>query len=290
MSTTQKEPTSNSMDTSGKTPMDPQKKKKIIIACSAALVLVIAIIVAVVLATPEEKPAPKPTPTASPTPSPTPTPTPEPTPEVVIPIDFASLQAQNPDVYAWIQIPDTNINYPILQHPTDNSYYLEYNMDGSKGYPGCIYTENYNTKDFTDPNTVIYGHNMKNGTMFQNLHKFENLEFLNTHRNFYIYTPTQILEYRIFAAYVSDNLHILLNNNLADPLIYMEYIRSIMMRSGNIDPNINLNTANNIVTLQTCTGNHATRYLVQAVLVDVKGEPDIIVPSNTVVTGDAVTQ
>ncbi|HBA46218.1 MAG TPA: hypothetical protein DCZ91_00130, partial [Lachnospiraceae bacterium] len=70
-------------------------------------------------------------------------------------VDFADLQENtNQDIYAWIYIPDTKIDYPVLQHPTDNTYYLNYNLDGSRGYPGCIYTEDYNEKDFSDPNTV----------------------------------------------------------------------------------------------------------------------------------------
>ena len=71
----------------------------------------------------------------------------------------------NPDVYAWIAVPGTEIEYPILQHPSDNSYYFMHNSDGSYGYPGCIYTENLNSKDITDNNTVIYGHNVKNDSM-----------------------------------------------------------------------------------------------------------------------------
>jgi hypothetical protein len=89
--------------------------------------------------------------------------------EYVSPIDFASLQELNEDVYAWITVEGTVIDYPILQHPTDNSRYLDYNIDGSYGYPGCIYTENMNSKDFRDRNTVIYGHNLKNGAMLPNL-------------------------------------------------------------------------------------------------------------------------
>ena len=58
-------------------------------------------------------------------------------------------------MYAWIYVPGTNVDYPVLQHPTDDAYYLEHNMDGSKGLPGCIYTESVNTKDFTD-RTLFY--------------------------------------------------------------------------------------------------------------------------------------
>ena len=75
---------------------------------------------------------------------------------VEIPIDFAALQEQNPEVYAWIQIQDTNIDYPILQREGDNGYYLDHTIDGEKKTEGSIFTEDYNSKDFEDPNTVIY--------------------------------------------------------------------------------------------------------------------------------------
>ena len=71
----------------------------------------------------------------------------------------------NPDVYAWIAVPGTEIEYPILQHPSEKSYYVMHNIDGSYGNPGCIYTENLNSKDITDNNTVIYGHNVKIDSM-----------------------------------------------------------------------------------------------------------------------------
>lgn len=92
---------------------------------------------------------------------------------VEIPIDFAALQEQNPEVYAWIQIQDTNIDYPILQREGDNGYYLDHTIDGEKKTEGSIFTEDYNSKDFEDPNTVIYGHDMKNGSMFQNLLSYQ---------------------------------------------------------------------------------------------------------------------
>ena len=87
-------------------------------------------------------------------------------------LDWEELEAVNPDIYAWIYIPNTNIDYPVLQRSGDNDYYLEHNLDGSRGKPGCIYTEDLNSKEFTDYNTVIYGHNMKSGAMFRTLHDF----------------------------------------------------------------------------------------------------------------------
>ena len=97
---------------------------------------------------------PEPEEEKEPEPETTETPAKEP---VEIPIDFPSLQAQNPDVYAWIQVPGTEVDYPILQSPDDNGYYLVHDINKSEAAAGAIFTENYNTKTFEDPNTVIYG-------------------------------------------------------------------------------------------------------------------------------------
>ena len=115
------------------------------------------------------------------------------------PIDFASLTAQYPDVYAWITIPGTRIDYPIVQHPSDNGYYLNHTVDGRKRIEGAIYTENYNSKDFSDPNTLIYGHNMKNGSMFKGLHKYKDRKFMEEHDEVLIYQDGRVLKYKIFA-------------------------------------------------------------------------------------------
>ena len=117
---------------------------------------------------------------------------------VEIPINFEELQAKNPDIYAWIQIDGTNINYPLVQSATDNEYYLNHTIEGQEGYPGSIYTENGNTKEFTEFNTVIYGHDMKDGSMFQNLHNYTDMTYMQQHPNVIIYTPDQKLTYQIF--------------------------------------------------------------------------------------------
>ena len=186
------------------------------------------------------------------------------------PVDFAGMWETNEDVYAWITIPGTVIDYPILQHATDNTYYLNYNIDGSYGYPGCIYTENLNSKDFTDNNTVIYGHNMKNGTMFAGLHKFEDAAFFEEHTKVYIYTPEKELNYTIFAAYIYDDRHLLYSFDFADSQVYATYLEDIQnMRSMNalIREDITVTAEDKIITLVTCIGNQPSkRLLVQAVL------------------------
>ena len=191
-----------------------------------------------------------------------------------IPIDFASLQEQNPDVYAWITVPGTNIDYPILQSETDNSYYLDHTMDGTESPEGSIFTENYNSKDFEDPNTVIYGHNMKNGSMFQNLHNYQDREFFENYSDVTIYTPDAIRHYKIFAAYLYDNRHILQSFDFSDPWVYKQYldqIFSIRDMNSMIDTDTEVGVEDKIITLSTCYGTqHDVRYLVQAVLVSIE--------------------
>lgn len=190
----------------------------------------------------------------------------------VIPVKFEELQAVNPDVYAWITVPGTDIDYPILQHASDNSYYLMHNIDGSYGYPGCIYTENLNSKDFTDNNTVIYGHNMKNGSMFAQLHKYEDSDFFDANREVLIYLPDEVLHYTIFAAHIYDDRHLLYSFDFTDPEVYQKYLDSIFSirdMSANIDKDITVTTDDQIITLVTCIGSQpSNRLLVQAVLTD----------------------
>lgn len=193
-------------------------------------------------------------------------------------VDFTALQEEvNEDIYAWIYIPDSDIDYPVLQHPTDNAFYLEYNIDGSKGRPGCIYTENYNSKDFTDNNTVMYGHNITSTTkarhtMFHDLHKFEDSEYFEENPYIYIYTEEGLLIYEVFAAYVTGNQHILFSCDFGLTSQYSKYLENIyQIRSmnANIRDDLVVTAENRILTLSTCVyGNKKNRYLVQGVLLN----------------------
>ena len=222
-------------------------------------------------------PLPSPAPSAAPTEAPVATATPKPEiPEdaaLLRAVDFAALQEDTcADIYAWISIPDTRIDYPVLQHPSDDTYYLNYNLDGSKGYPGCIYTEIENSRDFSDFNTVIYGHNMKNGSMFHDLHSYEDESFLSDHPYVYIYTPDRVMRYRIFAAYPYDDRHLLYSSDYATPegrAGYLSEIFSIRSMSAVLDDQVAVTSDDRLITLSTCVGSqNEKRYLVQAVLVN----------------------
>ena len=174
-------------------------------------------------------------------------------------INFDSLkESVNKDIYAWVYIPDSKIDYPVVQHPTDNEYYLNYNLDGSKGYPGCIYTEDYNKKDFSDRQTVIYGHNMKDGTMFAGLHRFEDENYFNEHPYIYIYTEDDVFVYQIFAAYKFSSTHLILGFDLANDDLYVGYLNSILesREMGRVvDDSVAFDKDSKVLTLSTCVAN-----------------------------------
>lgn len=185
-------------------------------------------------------------------------------------IDWDALHDQNPDIYAWIYVPGTNIDYPILQHPEEKSYYLNHNIDGSEGYPGCIYTQNLNSKNWTDPNTVIYGHNMNDGSMFHDLHLFEDAVFFDETQYLYIYTPDGDYVYEIFAAYPFANVDLLMCFDYSTPealLVYFDGIWTNRSMTSHFRDSIVLYGDSRIITMSTCIGGQPEmRYLVQAVL------------------------
>lgn len=188
------------------------------------------------------------------------------------PIDFESLKKGNDDIYAWIKIENTNVDYPIVQsYEEDDYFYLNHNIEKKYDINGAIYTEKHNKTDFSDPNTLIYGHDMLDGSMFRTLHKFRDEKFFNENEFIYIYTEGHILKYRIFAAYKWDNRHILNSYDFSNEKVFENYLneiknpKSLMVNKRDVE----LTTSDKILTLSTCIGNEKNyRYLVQGVLID----------------------
>ena len=190
-----------------------------------------------------------------------------------IPIDFQSLWTDCPDAYAWIRIPGTKIDYPVCQLAEgDQSFYLNHRADKVEEFAGAIYSENYNKRDFTDPVTVLYGHDMANGTMFQNLHLYEDRAFFDRNREVLIYLPDKVLHYRVFAAYNTNDDHLLLNNDcFRDPDVYYRFLQDILAQrsmNGFVDQNVQLTRDSRVLTLSTCNAYDDQRYLVQCLLVE----------------------
>lgn len=186
-------------------------------------------------------------------------------------LDFAGLRRDdNPHIYAWLTIPDTIIDYPIVQHPDQPDYYLTHNLDGSTGYPGCIYTQPVNSRDWTDNHTVIYGHNMRDGSMFAGLHAYEEKSFFEENPYIYIYTEDSVRVYRVFAAYPFSDEHLLFDFHTETRQGYEEYlemISGVAPEKGHYDMEAAPENGEPIITLSTCIADKpAQRYLVQAVL------------------------
>ncbi|MCD7866158.1 MAG: class B sortase [Clostridiales bacterium] len=195
---------------------------------------------------------------------------PEDEPDVVIPVDFEALQEVNPDIYAWIHIEDTNIDYPILQSEADDDYYLDHTVDGDEGLPGSIYTQySYNSGCFEDNVTVIYGHNMRDDSYFGQLSEYQDEDFRSSHSVIEIYTPEHIYTYRLVFAITYDNSHLLAGYDCNEPDQY-EDLLNVLQKNRTIptwieDP-FTVTTDDKLIILSTCNGNSSQRYLVGAVL------------------------
>lgn len=190
----------------------------------------------------------------------------------VNPIDFTSLWKKNSEIVAWITVPDTKIDYPILQSEKRDDFYIHHDVNGNYKYAGSIYMEYCNSSEMSDRVTVLYGHNMIDGSMFANLHKFENSDFFKKHRYFYIYTNERKLTYEVVSGYNYDNRHLMNSFNFAQDEIFSDYLKYIQnprstVRNVRSKLSHKLSLDDKIVTLSTCLNSGDGRYLLQGVLV-----------------------
>jgi len=188
------------------------------------------------------------------------------------PIDFTAQKAKNPHVVGWIQIPGTVINYPVMQSGNDvpENFYLNHAPDRSYRRAGSIYIQQMNKSDFSHPNTLIYGHNMANGSMFAALDKFRKKAFFDEHEYIYVYTPGHILTYRIFSAFVYDDRHILNSFDFNNPDDYASFLKQSLEPTSmarQVRKGVSVTTSDRIITLSTCTTRDNERYLVEGVLI-----------------------
>ena len=165
------------------------------------------------------------------------------------PVDFAALRQQNPEIYAWLYVLDTNVNMPGLQSVTDDFYYLDHNDQGEYAPQGAAFTQMANATDFCDPVTVMYGHQAPEDAM---------------------------ITYKIIAAYQYDDRHILNSYDFSDPQVRADYYARLLDPASmlvNMREGVQLSADDRILQLSTCmdaVSRDNTRYLVTGVLVDVQ--------------------
>lgn len=124
-------------------------------------------------------------------------------------IDFAVIQEENPEIFAWISVPGTDIDYPILQSGEADDFYQTHLQDKTQGEQGALYTEMANMMNMCDFNTIVHGKDTKENDLLYGLHQFENPEFFDKYTNIYVYLPDNVLTYTIFAAYYDEGSDIL---------------------------------------------------------------------------------
>lgn len=189
---------------------------------------------------------------------------------------FVNSQEQvNPDIYGRIYIPDTEIDYPILQHPEDNSYYLTHDAKGEENPSGAIFSEAYNSRNFEDPITILYGNHMEDGSMFGGLQKYGDNLYMKEHPYIYIYSGDMEYKYRIFAAYLSDNRHLMerfcSGKSQGNRKAYLKSIFNNRTMEAQIDESVEVSADSGILTLSTHDSRgEQYRYLVQAYLTEKK--------------------
>ena len=125
-------------------------------------------------------------------------------------VDMTTLQEQNEDIFAWINVPGTGIDYPVCQSGEgDDSFYITHNYLKQEDPKGAIYTECANLKNMCDFNEVLHGSSPEDGTMFSDLQKFLDKKFFDEHEYIYVYTEDNALIYMIFAAYTREDIRLI---------------------------------------------------------------------------------
>lgn len=181
-------------------------------------------------------------------------------------INFKELLAANPDTVGWISFENNSTDYPIVQGK-NNDYYLNHTFKGNENKAGCIFMDYQNEGDFSDWNTFIYGHNMKIGSMFGLLNRFQEKDYYEENKYFWIYTPEADYRYEIFSCYIINADGYSYQISYKDKKAYKTYLTKIEKMSM-YDTGVTVTENDNIVTLSTCTGTEGERFLVHAVRVE----------------------
>lgn len=182
----------------------------------------------------------------------------------MVSVDLAGLQKKYPDIVGWLFFENEDISYPVL-HAEDNDTYLRTTYDGKSATAGSIFVEATHRGDFSGIHTIVYGHNMKNLSMFGKLKYYKTQEgYYDTHQYFQIFSGNQILRYQIFAYQEVE----------VDSFVFQESFTSgrvlanRLLANSMVNPKLDIKDSDRIITLSTCTVDDDERFVVSAVLVE----------------------
>lgn len=180
-------------------------------------------------------------------------------------VDFNKLEEINPDVIAWIEIPGLEISYPVVQG-RDNDYYLHHLITGENHKSGSIFMDFHNQEDLSDRNSIIYGHNMKDGSMFGTLDQYQSQALYRNYPCFYMYVPGYIYEYQIFSCYAAPTDHPAYTYDFPTSEDYEVFLETLQ-RSAEYNTGTTVTREDQVVTLSTCVNTRKDyRYLVHGKL------------------------
>ena len=210
---------------------------------------------------------------------------------IVAPEGMEATFAKYKDVYAWIDIPEfktalgtsTDLSYPVAQHPSDRSFYLNRDLDGNNSKTGTLFTEavvegkTINSRDLNDPVTVIYGHNMANRTMFGGLQTFlSKMDFSQQHL-VYMYQKDRRVTYQIVGGVQYDLSHIIYYHDFSNDEVFNSFFDQLWKET---DGTTNLDRANKpvagdkVLILSVCkNGDDNHRYLVVCKMIEDTADP-----------------
>lgn len=181
-------------------------------------------------------------------------------------IDIEALQETNPDIVGWIRFDDLDIiSYPVL-YSGDDETYLRTDIYGNHTTAGCIFIEGANAPDLNDYHTIIYGHNMRNLSMFGSLKKYKEDGFYEDNQYFTVYLEDRAYRYRIFAYYDVPETDDVYTIGFGPDEEYQNFINEMIRRSYE-DTGVSVSEMDRIVTLSTCS-TEGNRFVVHAVRVD----------------------
>lgn len=192
---------------------------------------------------------------------------------VRLPVDFAQLQDEAPDIYAWLELPDTGIDDPVLQRAGADLFYNSHNAYGQYYMCGAVFSQSaYNGRNFDSPMTVLYGHSTVLGQpgAFMELNNYADEAYFDAHREMRVYMPDGMYVYRIFAACVHSNEHLLYCHDFSDETQFDAFFSSLTEDTSpdsHIDAEALPQAGDKVLTLSTCySANKNLRYLVMGVL------------------------
>lgn len=170
--------------------------------------------------------------------------------QVPIYVDFNALFSKNEDIIAWVYCPNTPINYPIVKGE-DNDYYLRRLLDGTKNIAGTLFADFKNSADFSDHNTIIYGHNMRNDTMFGTLPDYAKQKYYNAHPVWYLLTPEANYKVELVAGFItpddSEIYRITEDRKAIDAQV------AIAIKKSKFKSGVTIESTDKLVTFSTCT-------------------------------------